>query len=153
MLLGQILSDSSGEHHRPKSRTDDSATSKRGEEQCARQVRRRFGVRFERRFWEQISTGITSERAAEAVGVSPVVGSRWFCHRGVMPLFMSRPVSGRYLSFAEREEIGLLCAQGVGVREPLLVRASVLSPTGRSETETSARPRPAASVRRFANTS
>ena len=72
---------------------------------------------IERRFWEQIATGITSERAAEAVGVSPVVGARWFRHRGGMPLFMSRPISGRYLSFAEREEIGLLWAQGVGVRE------------------------------------
>jgi IS30 family transposase len=34
-----------------------------------------------------------------------------------MPLFMSKPVSGRYLSFAEREEIGLLRAQDVSVRE------------------------------------
>ena len=71
----------------------------------------------ERRFWEQIATGITSERAAEVVGVSQAVGSRWFRHRGGMPLFMSKPVSGRYLSFAEREEIGLLRAQDVGVRE------------------------------------
>ena len=71
----------------------------------------------ERQFWEQIATGITSERAAEVVGVSQAVGSRWFRHRGGMPLFMSKPVSGRYLSFAEREEIGLLRAQDVGVRE------------------------------------
>lgn len=71
----------------------------------------------ERQFWKQIATGITSERAAEAVGVSPAVGSRWFRHRGGMPLFMSQPVSGKYLSFAEREEIGLLRAQDVGVRE------------------------------------
>ena len=71
----------------------------------------------ERQFWEQIATGMTSERAAEVVGVSQAVGSRWFRHRGGMPLFMSKPVSGRYLSFAEREEIGLLRAQDVGVRE------------------------------------
>lgn len=71
----------------------------------------------ERQFWKQIATGITSERAAEAVGVSQAVGSRWFRHRGGMPLFMSQPVSGKYLSFAEREEIGLLRAQDVGVRE------------------------------------
>mgnify|MGYP000846243732 FL=1 len=71
----------------------------------------------ERQFWVQIATGITSERAAEAVGVSQAVGSRWFRHRGGMPLFMSKPVSGRYLSFAEREEIGLLRAQDVSVRE------------------------------------
>jgi len=71
----------------------------------------------ERQFWEQIATGITSERAAEVVGVSQAVGTRWFRHRGGMPLFMSKPVSGRYLLFAEREEIGLLRAQDVGVRE------------------------------------
>ncbi len=72
---------------------------------------------IERRFWEQIATGITSERAAEAVGVSQAVGSRWFRYRGGMPLFMSTPISGRYLSFGEREEIALLSVQGVGVRE------------------------------------
>ena len=71
----------------------------------------------ERRFWEQIATGITSEKAAEAVGVSPAVGTRWFRHNGGMPLSMLSPISGRYLSFAEREEIGLLSCQGVGVRE------------------------------------
>ena len=72
---------------------------------------------IERRFWQQIATGITSEKAAEAVGVSQPVGTRWFRHRGGMALFLSSPVSGRYLSFAEREEIGLLSVQGVGVRE------------------------------------
>lgn len=71
----------------------------------------------ERQFWQQIATGVTSERAAEAVGVSPAVGARWFQHRGGMPLYMSKPVSTRYLSFAEREEIALLRAQDVGVRE------------------------------------
>jgi IS30 family transposase len=72
---------------------------------------------IERLFWKEIATGITSEKAAEAVGVSQAVGSRWFRHRGGMPLFMSNAVSSRYLSFAEREEIGLLWAQDVGVRE------------------------------------
>ena len=71
----------------------------------------------ERQFWKQIATGITSEKAAEAVGVSQPVGTRWFRHRGGMPLFMSKPISGRYLSFAEREEIALLRAQDVGLRE------------------------------------
>ena len=71
----------------------------------------------EQQFWEQIATGITSEKAAEAVGVSQPAGARWFRHRGGMPLFMSKPISERYLSFAEREEIGLLRAQDVGVRE------------------------------------
>jgi transposase len=72
---------------------------------------------IERRFWKQIATGITSEKAAEAVGVSQAVGARWFHHNGGMPLSMLSPISGRYLSFAEREEIGLLSVQGVGVRE------------------------------------
>jgi len=71
----------------------------------------------ERRFWEQIATGITSESAAAAVGVSSAVGTRWFRYRGGMPLFMSKSLSQRYLSFAEREEIGLLLAQGIAVRE------------------------------------
>lgn len=72
---------------------------------------------IERQFWVQIATGITSEKAAEAAGVSQAVGSRWFRHRGGMPLFMSKPISNKYLSFAEREEIGLLRAQDLGMRE------------------------------------
>lgn len=71
----------------------------------------------ERQFWQQISTGVSSDRAAQAIGVSQPVGTRWFRHRGGMPLFMSKPVSARFLSFAEREEISLLRAQDVGVRE------------------------------------
>ncbi|MBA2462261.1 MAG: helix-turn-helix domain-containing protein, partial [Actinobacteria bacterium] len=34
-----------------------------------------------------------------------------------MPSISMRPTSGRYLSFSEREEIALLRAGGVGVRE------------------------------------
>ena len=34
-----------------------------------------------------------------------------------MPPLSLGPTSGRYLSFAEREEIAILCAQGAGVRE------------------------------------
>jgi IS30 family transposase len=71
----------------------------------------------ERLFWKQIATGITSEKAAEAVGVSQPAGARWFRHRGGMPLFMSNSTSGRYLSFTEREELALLWAQGIGVCE------------------------------------
>lgn len=72
---------------------------------------------IERLFWVQIATGITSGKAAHAVGVSTAVGTRWFRHRGGMPLCMSNHISGRYLSFAEQEEIVLLRAQSVGVRE------------------------------------
>jgi IS30 family transposase len=71
----------------------------------------------EREFWCEIAKGLTSEDAAIAVGVSQAAGSRWFRERGGMPLFMLNPVTGRYLSFAEREEIATLKAQGAGVRE------------------------------------
>jgi transposase, IS30 family len=45
------------------------------------------------------------------------VGFRWFRERGGMPSIQLSPLSGRYLSFAEREEIALLNAQEAGVRE------------------------------------
>ena len=62
-------------------------------------------------------SGVSSEDASVAVGVSPPVGSRWFGHGGGMaPLTMSRS-SGRYLSLAEREETAILRAQDHGVRE------------------------------------
>lgn len=67
-------------------------------------------------FWRVIAAGVTSEQAAAAVGVSQAVGSRWFRHGGGMPPMDLGPTTGRYLSFAEREEIALLRVQGVGVR-------------------------------------
>jgi IS30 family transposase len=70
----------------------------------------------EREFWREIAKGVTSEEAAIAVGVSQAVGGRWFRHRGGMPSIDLAPLSGRYLSFREREEIALLRAQGAGVR-------------------------------------
>src|SRR4051794_12183615 len=71
----------------------------------------------ERAFWLKIAEGLSSEDAAIACGVSGPVGSRWFREGGGMPAFRVGPSSGRYLSFAEREEIALLRAQHVGVRE------------------------------------
>jgi transposase, IS30 family len=69
------------------------------------------------RFWEAIARGLSSEDAAGEVGVSQAVGSGWFRQAGGMPPLALAPVSGRYLSFAEREEIAILHAQQVGVRE------------------------------------
>ena len=55
------------------------------------------------------------------VGISRPVGARWFRASGGMPPSRlsrsSKPLSGRYLTFAEREEIALRRAQGLGVRE------------------------------------
>lgn len=71
----------------------------------------------QREFWRLIASGITTVQAAEGVGVSAPVGIRWFRHAGgVTPLSLDEP-TGRYLSFAEREEIALLKAQDKGVRE------------------------------------
>ena len=67
----------------------------------------------ERAFWLEIAKGVTSEEAAATVGVSSAVGTRWFRHRGGMPIDLS-PAMGRYLSFCEREEIALMSAQGEG---------------------------------------
>ena len=64
----------------------------------------------EREFWRVIAKGVTSEEAAAAVGVSSAVGCRWFRHRGGMPSIGVAPLSGRYLSFSEREEIAVLRA-------------------------------------------
>lgn len=71
----------------------------------------------QRDFWQRIASGVTTVEAAEAVGVSWPVGSRWFRHAGGMPPISLEQPTGRYLSFAEREEIALLRAQEVGVRE------------------------------------
>jgi len=71
----------------------------------------------QREFWRLIASGITTVQAAEGVGVSAPVGIRWFRHAGgVTPLSLDEP-TGRYLSFAEREEIAVLKAQDKGVRE------------------------------------
>jgi IS30 family transposase len=69
------------------------------------------------RFWAAISRGVSSESAAVEAGVAAVIGVRWFREGGGMPSVTVAPLSGRYLSFAEREEIALLRARGYGVRE------------------------------------
>jgi len=69
------------------------------------------------RFWAAIARGLSSEAAALEAGVSVAVGVRWFREGGGMPSVSRAPLSGRYLSFAEREEIAILRARGCGVRE------------------------------------
>jgi IS30 family transposase len=69
------------------------------------------------RFWAAIARGLSSEEAGVAAGVSAPVGVRWFRESGGMDPLPAAPLSGRYLSFAAREEIAVLCARGCGVRE------------------------------------
>ncbi len=70
-------------------------------------------------FWRLIEKGISSEEAAVQAGASAPVGSRWFREAGGMPpshySSSAPPLSGRYLRFAEREEIALFRARGLGV--------------------------------------
>ena len=68
-------------------------------------------------FWEAIARGSSSEDAAVQAGVSSAVGTRWFRQAGGMPPITLARLSGRYLSFAEREDIAMLYAQRLGVRE------------------------------------
>ena len=69
------------------------------------------------RFWTAIAGGVKTEDAAGEAGVSSPVGFRWFRHGGGVNPGLCSTVSGRYLSFGEREEIALFRAQGLGVRE------------------------------------
>src|SRR5918999_4074228 len=79
------------------------------------------------RFWAAVARGLSSEDAAVQAGVSAAVGVRWFREGGGMPSVALGPASGRYLSFAEREEIAVLRARGCGVRE--IARALGRSPS------------------------
>jgi hypothetical protein len=74
------------------------------------------GREHRHQFWKAIARGLSSEDAARAAGVSPVVGTRWFRQSGGMPSVNLAPLSGRYLSFAEREEIAILHASQGSVR-------------------------------------
>jgi IS30 family transposase len=69
-----------------------------------------------RRFWSRVRAGDLPRDAAAAIGVSHNTGFRWFTEAGgVMP--PSVELSGRYLSFAEREELACLKSAGHSVRE------------------------------------
>src|SRR5665213_4555229 len=69
------------------------------------------------KFWTAITAGLVSEDAASKAGVPQAVGARWFrTAGGILPAMFARsatPLSGRYLSISEREEIALLRAKGV----------------------------------------
>jgi IS30 family transposase len=60
---------------------------------------------------------VKTEDAAVEAGVSGPVAFRWFRHAGGVNPALPPTVSGRYLSFAEREDIAIMRVQGAGVRE------------------------------------
>ena len=67
-------------------------------------------------FWEAIAEGVSTDDASARANVSQAVGARWFRQGGGMPPSRFLELSGRYLSFSEREEIAVLNARGDGVR-------------------------------------
>ena len=93
------------------------------------------------RFWVAIARGMPSEDAGIEAGVSPAVGTRWFRDSGGIRLVSLAPLSGRYLSLAEREEIAILRVRGCGVRE--IARRTGRSPSTISR-ELRRTPRPGA---------
>lgn len=59
-----------------------------------------------RRFWTLIRNGALREEAAAQLGYHAETGQRWFVQAGgVVPAYVTAQPSGRFLSFAEREEI------------------------------------------------
>lgn len=72
-----------------------------------------FGVSVRRVFWRGVvRAGLSVADAAAAAGVSESTGGVWFRQGGGMSTVDLDEPSGRYLSFAERELIGLENAAG-----------------------------------------
>src|SRR3954464_6039224 len=70
-----------------------------------------------RRFWLLIREGVLREEAATRLGYDPGTGQRWFSQAGgVFPAYVTAQPSGRYLSFAEREEIFAGVERGDSIR-------------------------------------
>jgi IS30 family transposase len=69
------------------------------------------------RFWAAIASGVKTEDACVEARVSGPVGFRWFRHAGGVNPRLPAEVSGRYLSFSEREDIAIWHAQKVSARE------------------------------------
>ena len=59
------------------------------------------------RFWTAIARGATTDDSAGEAGVSSPVAFRWFRHAGGVNPCLPPAVSGRYLSFPEREELAM----------------------------------------------
>jgi transposase, IS30 family len=69
-----------------------------------------------RAFWRLIAAGASTDDASAAMGLNRRTGRRWFTEAGGMPPGDLAERTGRYLSFAEREEIALGRAAGLSMR-------------------------------------
>ena len=70
-----------------------------------------------RGFWGGVRSGLTVPQAATAVGVAMRTALDWHNQAGGVNPYSAAPVSGRYLSFSEREEIALGRAEGLSQAE------------------------------------
>lgn len=82
----------------------------------AQRGRPRIRAEVEWRFWQAVRDGSGMERSAAFAGVSTTGAHRMFLDRGGVLPCIGVGVRTRHLSFAEREEIALLRAEGQGVR-------------------------------------
>ena len=69
------------------------------------------------RFWDGIRSGLGVAEAAAAAGVSREQAQAWFREAGGVTAAGAVAPGGRYLSLAEREEIAVGLAAGLGPRE------------------------------------
>jgi IS30 family transposase len=69
-------------------------------------------IQVRREFWQQIRTGLPIFKAAQVVGVPITTARDWFRQAGGVNPYPPKPVSGRYLSFEEREEVAVGLAAG-----------------------------------------
>src|SRR5260370_15203254 len=67
-------------------------------------------------FWEAVRAGLSAEEGGRAAGVSHRMPYRWLSRAGGVKSNGPGPVSGRYLSLAEREEIAVGVAAGDSLR-------------------------------------
>ena len=75
------------------------------------------GREVRRQFWLLIKAGMVRQQAALALGLNEDTGKEWFRQAGgVIPAFLSSPLSDRFLSFAEREEILVGVDHGDSIR-------------------------------------
>src|SRR5438046_1378946 len=69
------------------------------------------------RFWEGVRAGLAAGEAGRVAGVSHETARRWVTQAGGVISNGPGPVLGRYLSLAEREEIAVGWAAGLGVAQ------------------------------------
>jgi IS30 family transposase len=75
------------------------------------------GREVRRQFWLLVRGGTARMQAAMALGLNADTGKEWFRQAGgVIPAFLTAPVSNRWLSFAEREEIFAGVERGDSIR-------------------------------------